>query len=194
MPDRLEPRPPTGGSDANLRRGRLLVAAPLLADPNFERTVVLVVEHDDDGTVGLVLNRPSAIPVAEAVAAWGPATALAPPAVVFEGGPVSPEVAIGLGATAGERAVVGNISVVDLAGSLAAQASPDIAVRLFAGYAGWGPGQLSDEFDAGAWYAVDADPSDVLCPTPSTLWQQVLRRQHSTLRLLAAFPSDPSDN
>lgn len=222
-----------------MERGRLLVAAPLLSDPNFERTVVLIVEHDVDGTVGLVLNRPSSIQAVQAVASWVVVTSLSPPAVIFGGGPVAPDVAIGLGRVRQQPPLVGDIGLVDLGrepdqpaasdefgrsgrpvgaggsgqtgdpvdggdpagrtglgGRIApgGEVGPDRPLRLFAGYAGWGPSQLSDELDAGAWYVVDAEESDVLSPQPSMLWRQVLRRQRSALRLLAAFPSDPSSN
>jgi len=195
-----------------VERGRLLVAAPLLSDPNFERTVVLIVEHDGDGTVGLVLNRPSSIPVVEAVASWVVVTSLAPPAVIFGGGPVAPDVAMGLGRVRHQPPLVGDVGLVDLGAQPGqppasdepgrsgrparpgGEGDPDHPMRLFAGYAGWGPSQLSDELDAGAWYVVDAEESDVLSPQPSVLWRQVLRRQRSALRMLAAFPPDPSNN
>src|SRR5687768_2508756 len=128
-------------------RGKLLVATPDLEDPNFFRTVVLMLEHTDDGALGVVLNRPTIAELTEPLPAWAPMAA--EPAVVFTGGPVQPEAAIGLGRrTPGEgepdgfAALFGDLGTVDL------ERPPDAVVpvidriRVFAGYAGWGPGQL----------------------------------------------------
>lgn len=230
------PFPPQHGPEGRgeeigdpVERGRLLVATPMMGDPNFDRTVVVVLEHDEDGTLGLVLNRPTAVPVAEVVAPWAAVAEHAPPAVVFAGGPVSPQVAVGLarmpvGTVSSVTSVVGDVQVVDLstappgsgAGGLpgsGAGAQPgdgggdrpgepasvghdpaDTAVRVFAGYAGWGPGQLHDELTAGAWFVVDAWAEDIIGKDPEGLWRRVLRRQPGSLRLLATFPADPADN
>lgn len=200
------PGPPEDEGTPVVERGRLLVAAPLLGDPNFERTVVVVIEHDEDGTLGLVLNRPTAVPVDEVVAPWAEAASLAPPAVVFSGGPVSPQVAVGLAAmpASGGRAwqaVVGDVGVVDLSeeppapgGEVPGLQRDGAAVRIFAGYAGWGPGQLDGELEAGAWFVVDGLPDDLVGAEPEGLWARVLRRQPGMMRLLATFPADPADN
>lgn len=179
--------------------GRLLVATPSLEDPNFDRTVVLILQHDDqDGAMGLVLNRPSGLPLEEELGDWG--RLAAPPDEVFIGGPVQPEVAIALGwlpsdsgVPDGVRPVMGRLGVVDL------RRSPDelpqlVAVRVFAGYAGWAAGQLEDEIAAGSWFALDADPLDPATADPDRLWRDVFRRQSDELRMLATFPDDPSLN
>lgn len=218
------PPPPSSPGEVDLPvvgRGRLLVAAPRLGDPNFERAVVVVIEHDDDGTLGLVLNRPTTVPVAEVVAPWAEVAAMAPPAVVFAGGPVSPQVAVGLATVSPSwvgawQAVVGDVGVVDLSadppvqdadaggvpgepgagfgGAAGGRAGGRPAVRIFAGYAGWGPGQLRDELRAGAWFVVDGQPDDLIGSDPDGLWRRVLRRQPGRLRLLASFPADPAAN
>ncbi len=186
-----------------MARGRLLVASPQLSDPNFDRSVVLVLEHGDDGTLGLVLNRPTATPVADVLAPWAGAADQAPPAVIFEGGPVSPDVAVGLaGASAGGTAgdgdawhpVVGDVGLVDLSAGPAGRAGAPLAVRVFAGYAGWGPGQLDGELAEGAWFVVDAQASDLVAGEPADLWRAVLRRQPGALRILASYPADPAAN
>jgi putative transcriptional regulator len=178
--------------------GRLLVATPILGDPNFDRTVVLLLEHSHDGSVGLVLNRPSETDVAEPLPEWDDVTTV--PAVIFVGGPVAQSAVIGLARCdpgrhpMGWRPVGGGIAIVDLADGPPDGATPVDALRLFAGYAGWGPGQLEAEIDAGAWWVVDASPDDALSPDPEHLWSEVLRRQRGRLAMHAYFPSDPSAN
>lgn len=179
-------------------KGRLLVATPNLEDPNFERTVVLVLEHGDEGALGVVLNRPSDLDLAEPLPEW--ARAAAHPPVVFIGGPVSPSAAVCLARVGGPDAALGWEPVLGPVGTLDLDGDPDEAIarideiRVFAGYAGWGPGQLESEIAAGGWFVVDADASDPLSPAPENLWATVLRRQKGTLALFAAYPPDPSLN
>ena len=180
-------------------RGKLLVASPVLSDGIFDRTVVLVLEHDDeDGALGLVLTSPSTTPVAEVLPDWSPLAA--EPTTVFWGGPVGEGGAICLGiARPGTepypwQPIVGRVGVVDL------QAGPEVVdgavdgLRVFSGYAGWSAGQLDDELEAGAWWVVDAAPSDVVDGAPEDLWRSVLRRQGGSLARYALFPSDASLN
>lgn len=178
--------------------GRLLVSSPLLRDPNFDRAVVLILEHGDPGAVGVILNRPSELEVAEAVPPWAPHAA--DPPVVFRGGPVAPGSVIGLasspvpGETVGWKPLFGLIGAVDLAVEPASIDVPIEAVRLFSGYAGWDPGQLEGEMAMGAWFVIDVRPGDILTPHPHDLWQAVLRRQPGTLAFVASFPPDPNLN
>jgi putative transcriptional regulator len=171
-------------TDSSLK-GRLLVAMPILRDANFDRTVVYMLEHSDDGALGLVLNRPSPLTVGEPLPGW---VALAgEPRVVFIGGPCQPSGAIGLL----ERD--GDVVAVDL------ERDPDEGatggtLRVFAGHAGWSPGQLEDEIAAGAWIVVDTAPGDVMTDDPDEQWTRVLRRQGGRLAAVAHFPIDPSDN
>jgi putative transcriptional regulator len=171
-------------------RGRLLVASPDLLDPNFRRTVVLVLTHDADGAVGLVLNRPTDIAIGEALPQWRDASA--PPACLYVGGPVQPDAAIGLGfgASAEGDPVLGGIGAVDLDGPPEAHR----CVRVFIGYSGWGPGQLDSEVARDDWLVVDAEVGDVSTATPETLWRDVLRRQRGPVSLLALAPEDASLN
>ncbi|MGZ4796232.1 MAG: YqgE/AlgH family protein [Acidimicrobiia bacterium] len=171
-------------------RGRLLVASPDLGDPNFRRTVVLMVAHDAEGAVGLVLNRPTDITLADALPDW--MSSSAPPACLFIGGPVQPEAAIGIGrgVSAAGDLVIGDLGAVDLDGDAAGHDS----VRVFIGYSGWGPGQLDGEIARGDWLVVDALTSDVVATTPETLWRDVLRRQRSAASLFAHAPEDASLN
>jgi putative transcriptional regulator len=179
-------------------RGRLLVAAPPLVDPNFDRTVVLMLEHGPEGALGLVLNRPGDTEIADAVPEWG-ALATAPP-VVFAGGPVSPESVIALARSDapderdGWVPVGGGLGTVDLARAPDEVAAPIDGVRVFVGYAGWAPGQLEEELARGAWFVVDFDLDDAFGVDPQHLWRRVLRRQRGRLALFADCPLDPSTN
>lgn len=178
--------------------GRLLVATPALEDPNFARSVVLILDHDEDGALGVVLNRASSLGMRETLGGW--TDLAADPPVFFGGGPVEPEAIVALGRASspelgeGSTAILERIRLVDL-GSDPVLAAADLErVRVFAGYSGWAPGQLEDELDQGAWFAVDASPEDVFTDDPDRLWQVVLRRQPGTLAMFATFPSDPTTN
>lgn len=180
--------------------GRLLVATPALADPNFDRTVVFLLQHTDEGAMGLILNRPSGLPVAEHVEAW--ADMVAPPEEVFLGGPVQPEIAVALAWTDsgqplpdGLEPVTDRCGVVDLRREPAEFAGVLLGVRIFSGYAGWAPGQLEMELTTGSWFTLDAEPADTATPDPDNLWRYVFRRQRTRdLRLLATYPEDPTLN
>lgn len=178
---------------------RLLVAMPALHDPNFERAVVFVIEHDPEGAVGLVLNRPTAARVDEALPDW--AMLAAPPEVAFVGGPVQPQEAVFGLARVGRvedsdawQPLLGRIGTVDLGRDPAAVRGDLEVVRVFAGYSGWGPGQLDDELAQDGWYVVDAQPDDLLTADPDGLWRRVLRRQGGDLAIAANSPRDPSEN
>ena len=181
-------------------KGRLLVATPLLTDPNFERTVVLMLEDNDEGALGLVLNRPSELEVEEPLPDW--ADLSAPPPVVFVGGPVSRSSVIAL-ARVGDgpqptedawTSVLGPIGVLDLTADAALMHAVIDGVRVFAGYAGWGSDQLNGEIAEGAWFVVDALPTDATTDEPDELWRSVLARQPDRLRLFANYPPDPAVN
>lgn len=182
--------------------GRLLIATPIIGDPNFDRTVVLVLEHGAEGALGLVLNRPTDVEVVEPLPEWVQLAA-APP-VVFVGGPVEQGAAIGLARVTdgvdddthadGFNAVVGTIGMLDLSRRPEDLPLPVEQVRVFAGYAGWSPGQLEAELASDAWIVLDAEPDDVMGDDPGELWRTVLRRQGGDLALLASYPSDPSTN
>lgn len=263
--------------------GRLLVATPVLADPNFDRAVVLLLDHDEEGSLGVVLNRPTPVDVGDILEPWAALTG--EPGVVFQGGPVSLDAALAVGvvpapdpgrgpaagaesnADGGRRAygggeprtypadeetdagadagrgawadagadsgagagsgpgsgpdaeanagaeaeadavlgaepdgplgwrrVYGAIGLVDLEAPPELLAAELGSLRIFAGYAGWGPGQLENELSEGAWYVVESEPGDVSSPAPEGLWRSVLRRQRSELAMVATYPDDPSLN
>jgi putative transcriptional regulator len=192
--DGMDESPEERGSLA----GRLLVATPLLNDPSFARTAVFIAEHSADGALGVVLNRPSQTDVSDVLPLWD--IAVSSPQVVFVGGPVSPEGALAIGRVGGTppesgfQPVVDGFGVVDLDGDPTVLAPHLAAMRVYAGYAGWGPGQLDAEVDEGAWYVVDGAPDDVFCRRPDVLWRDVLRRQGGDLALVSTFPADPTLN
>jgi putative transcriptional regulator len=180
-------------------RGQLLVAEPTLLDPNFRRTVVYLIDHGEDGAIGVVLNRPGELTVDELVPGW--ALHASEPRVVFQGGPVTPEAAICLGRGPGDddpsplwKGIGGEIGVVDLNGD--ALLAPDGLrdLRVFAGYAGWSAQQLESELEMDGWFVVDALPDDLFTPAAERLWHDVLARQPDELRRYAVFPEDPSVN
>ena len=177
-------------------RGQLLVAGPALVDPNFRRTVVLIGEHGDEGAMGVVLNRASETLVEDAVPPMAPLTA--PDELVFLGGPVQPEAVVVLADFADVEQA--EVAVVDTIGFLPGEIEDASAIgelrgiRVFAGYAGWGPGQLEDELAEGAWIVVAALPSDVFTGAPDSLWSDVLRREGGALAIVARMPDDPRVN
>jgi putative transcriptional regulator len=182
--------------------GRLLVAGPRLVDPNFARTVVLVCRHDEEGALGLVLNRPSSVAVTEALPGW--VEALAPPNVVFLGGPVQPETAVGLARLLPDREersdseswtpVADRLGLLNLGTSPAEEVGALASLRVFAGYAGWSAGQLDFEVASADWWVLPADDDDPFSAAPGGLWGRVLGRQPGHLAWFATFPADPSLN
>lgn len=187
-----------------MRAGQLVVATPSLSDPNFARTVVLLLQADeDDGALGLVLNRPTGTEVAEVLPDWAPLAG--EPPVVFTGGPVQPNAAICLGhgrpggPTPASYAVFEGVPGTSL-GTVDLDAEPQelvpavSQVRLFAGYAGWGAGQLEAELEEGAWWVLDALPGDVFSAAPERLWATVLKRQGAPIAFAAGYPEDPTLN
>lgn len=206
------------GEPANLT-GRLLVATPVLAEATFRRTVVIVLDHDEQGALGVVLNRPSPLPVRRVLPQWE--TAVAPPPVIFEGGPVAADSAVALAALTGPvpsrgpelgpaglgpvglggmeppgwRQVVGSLGLLDVTVPPEEIRDRLAALRIFVGYAGWGAGQLEHEIAADAWYVVAAAAGDVFTDSPETLWRAVLRRQADAgLAIVSTFPDDPALN
>jgi putative transcriptional regulator len=176
-------------------RGQLLIAGPSLLDSNFFRTVVLMIEHSDDGALGLVLNRPSQTTVGEAVAELEQLLDLDDP--LYIGGPVQPSSLIVLAEfdDAGDAALI----AFDDVGVLATGASLDEPSgvrrsRAFVGHAGWGPGQLDAEIERGDWILEPALHEDAFADQPTDLWETVLTRKGGNYRLVARMPTDPSMN
>ena len=189
-------------------KGRLLLATPPLEDPNFDRTVIYVLEHHDEGALGLVLNRPSLEELGDALQPWSEMQS--DPSLVFVGGPVEPDALIAIARVReplaepsgedddpGDRhlaPLTGDLASADLAADPLDVAASISALRVFRGYAGWGPGQLDGEIEAGAWLVLDPEPSDLFTDAPDDLWRVVLRRQPGRLAWLAGAPDDLSAN
>lgn len=189
------------GYGSEVAAGSLLVASPGLLDPNFRRTVVFVIEHRGQGSLGVVLNRPSDVAVRDVLPTWAPLASL--PHAVFLGGPVEGETALCLAAVrtghnpaavGGLVTVRGPVALVDLGGDPSALTNRLRGLRVFAGYSGWDAGQLADEIARGDWIVVPALPDDVLTPQEANLWGRVLRRQGMPLALLATYPVDVHSN
>jgi putative transcriptional regulator len=176
-------------------KGQLLVAGPRLVDPNFWRTVVLIVEHSDEGALGLVLNRPTEAVIADTVPAL--TQLLEDDDLVFLGGPVQTSGLIVLARfrDPSEAALL----AFDDVGLLATdpEASGEVALhcaRAFVGHAGWGPGQLDGELERGDWILEPARTDDAFSDAPSELWSGVLSRKGGSYALIARMPADPSMN
>lgn len=191
--------PGDDGEVAGLAAGMLLVATPVLLDPNFADTVVLLLDVDTEGALGVVLNRPSPVTVDEVLGQWS--AAVAEPHVLFHGGPVGTDAALAVAllrdpadVPVGFRAVQGSLGLLDLdtptellTGSLA-------RLRIFAGYAGWAPGQLEAEVEEGSWYVVPGEAVDPFRGDTDVLRRDVLRRQPGELAWHSTRPMDPDLN
>lgn len=184
-----------------VRAGTLLLANTDLLEPTFRRSVIYVVEHNDGGTLGVVLNRPSETAVHNVLPQWSDLAVK--PKTMFIGGPVKRDAALCLGTLrigaepdgmAGLRHIAGRIVMVDL------DADPDLiatvveGVRIYAGYSGWTIGQLEGEITRDDWIVLSALPSDVLVQARTDLWSRVMRRQPLPMSLLATHPIDISRN
>jgi putative transcriptional regulator len=176
-------------------KGQLLVAGGGLLDPNFRRTVVLIGEHDEEGALGVVLNRPAPVSLDEAVPLLAPLAA--PDEALFVGGPVQPQAAVVV-AEFDDPELAGLLvfgSIGFLLGDVDSEATNSIRrARVFAGYSGWGAGQLETEMEESAWIPEPARPEDVFTPEPDKLWSVVLRRKGGKFAMLSLMPLDPSTN
>lgn len=169
-------------------RGKLLIAAPALHD-FFRRTVILMIEHTEEGAFGVVLNRPSETLVADAVPFIADLAGGDEP--VWIGGPVGAESVVVLGEFAAPeqspKLVAGHVGVVDPEAG-----SEIVRARVFAGHSGWAAGQLESELERDAWL-VDEPAADDLF-TSEDLWSVVLRRRGGQFAVLSTMPEDPSLN
>jgi putative transcriptional regulator len=194
------PRLSIGGLD-DVGPGSLLVAMPSLTDPTFAGTVVFVLDHSDTGTLGVVLGRPSQVEIRDVLPGW--CDLAVEPGVFHVGGPCETDTALCLAtcptASAEDRSplrrVAGDVYLIDLDSDPAELQDELTGLRVFAGYAGWSPGQLAGEIAEGAWACVPGHPDDVLSPAAGPdLWRSVMGRQTGRLAVLATAPADPSSN
>jgi putative transcriptional regulator len=177
-------------------RGQLLIAGPTLGDPNFWRTVVLIVEHNADGALGLVLNRPSETKVGEVVPEL--IELVDPDEEVLVGGPVQQSAVIVLAEfeDPSDAALIAfdDVGILGTGGEAEPLGAGVRVARAFAGHAGWGPGQLDDELERGDWILEPARRSDAFETNPRELWPSVLTRKGGNYALIARMPADPSMN
>jgi putative transcriptional regulator len=172
----------------------LLLATPALHDSTFADTVILMLDVRGDGSLGVVLNRPTGLPVAEVLEAWG--DVVDEPEVLFQGGPVETDGALAVVLRRGDDDVIGLREVVDRLALLDLDTPVELVsdeldgLRIFAGYAGWGAGQLESEIEEGSWYVVPGTALDVFRPDTSTLHRDVLRRQPGDLAWHSTRPLD----
>ena len=179
--------------------GRLLVATPPMNDPNFERSVVLMLQHDADGAFGVVISRPTEVDEVDdsVLTTWVAATT--PPSVFFEGGPVQLDQVLALARLdepSGHDWATDTghgVFTVDLNSGDTNAVFCD-RLRLFVGYSGWGPSQLDGEIAAGHWFVVDAQPGDAFDEHPASLWRRVLERDPANRDWVRTFPDDPEMN
>ena len=178
---------------ADSLRGSLLIATPQLLDPNFRRTVVLVSEHNEEGAMGVILNRPSGMTVSDAAPELEPIVGAG--AAIYAGGPVQPTAGVVLAEVEhAEEPIFAEVVMLPDIDELADVAGEADRLRVFAGYAGWGPGQLDEELERDDWIVEPARPEDVFSEDPDALWARVLTRKGGQYALVARMPDDPSLN
>ena len=176
-------------------KGSLLISSGGLFDPNFRHTVVLIGEHNAEGALGVILNRALDVTVEDAVPPL--ADVVAPGTPLFQGGPVQPRSPVLLAELG--RPDMADILVFGAVGFLTGEVSPDVRphilrARVFAGYSGWGPGQLEAEMASDSWILEPAREEDVFTDAPDLLWSRVLERKGPEFRRLSRMPHDPSMN
>ncbi|WPF66146.1 MULTISPECIES: YqgE/AlgH family protein [unclassified Corynebacterium] len=181
--------------------GMLLVAAPGMESEAFARSVVLVIEHNDVLTFGVNLASRSDLAVYNVMPEW--LEVVAKPQALYIGGPLQQQSVVGVGVPAQGVEADGHphlnrlatrLVMVDLGADPSTLTEDIEGMRLFAGYAEWGPGQLQEEIERGDWYVAPALPSDVVAPGRSDLWAEVMRRQPMPLPLFSTYPVDPGEN
>ena len=176
-------------------RGRLLISSGGLYDPNFRHTVVLVGEHNQEGALGVVLNRALDVAVETVFPPLG--DLVSPEELLYQGGPVQPQSPVLLAQfTEPQHAdILVFDSVGFLVGDVSTSLRPSIVrARVFAGYSGWGPGQLEAEMDVDSWILDPARAEDVFTDEPDLLWSRVLQRKGPEYQRLSKMPYDPSMN
>ncbi|GAB3703513.1 YqgE/AlgH family protein [Mariniluteicoccus flavus] len=181
-----------------VKAGDLLISHVQVADDRFDQTVILVLDSDETGTLGVVLNRISEVELASVLPDW--ADQVCEPRDLFDGGPVSPNGAICLASLAGDeeppgwRRVFSDVGLLHLDTPIELVAGAYASLRIFAGYAGWDPSQLEVELARGWWFVAEARYDDVFGAAPEGLWRSVLRRQNPEVAVYSTWTDDPEAN
>ena len=182
-----------------LGKGIFLVASPALRDPNFRQTVVLLCEHNADGALGFVVNRPTAMSLSEVL----PQVPImeAQKHLLYSGGPVQTNQVMLLYRVheppEGSHSVLDDVCLggdFETLNRMLTQSESEERFRAFAGYSGWGPGQLENEMQVGSWITIPADPASVFDRDPAVLWAEILRSLGEPFHLYAEMPADPTLN
>lgn len=190
--------PPWGAQMTAVSPGDLLVSHVGLRDGVFDFSVVLILDVDDSGTLGVVLNRHSKMQLASVLPDW--VEVVSPPGVLFDGGPVSRNGAICVASVAaaeeppGWRRLFGNVGLLHLDTPVELVVGAFHALRIYAGYAGWAPGQLDGELARQAWFVVPAQADDIFGADQSDLWQRILRRQELEVAVFSTWTDEPNEN
>jgi putative transcriptional regulator len=182
--------------DQEIGKGKLLIATPMLVDPNFRQTIVLLCEHGPDGSLGLVVNRPTDVEVSTLVHDFPD---LANSGQVYSGGPVGQNAMLVLcrgNEPSEERGILEDVFLAKDLEMLKfpEYLGPEGKIRCYLGYAGWAPGQLEAEVNAGAWHLIPGDPELIFDANPATLWQEMMARIGGECAIYANMPPDPSVN
>ncbi|WP_341728442.1 YqgE/AlgH family protein [Brooklawnia sp.] len=179
--------------------GELLVSTSGGSDEFFDQSVVLLLDCDHDGALGVTLNKLATTPLDSVLPEWQ--TLVAPPRVLFAGGPVSPQGAVCVAKLQdpteeppGWRPVINDIGLLHLDTPVELASGGYTDLRIFAGYSGWAPGQLDEELARGAWFRMPSRDEDIFTADPAGLWRRVLRRHGGTPALLSTWPKDPELN
>ena len=181
-----------GSKDRMYLAGRLLIATPLIVLPPFERSVVFVSEHDDEGAIGVIVNAPSQLTVGEVLPEL--LDFASNPSVVHVGGPVQTDTAIVLARSS--SGPFARDSAIECIGIVDPSAPPadTTALRVFAGYSGWDPDQLEAEIAEGSWWSIPTDPADLFTTDATGLWERSVRKLRGGAALYATYPADPLRN
>ena len=187
---------PNKQSDIPVSAGKLLIAEPFLADPNFARSVILVCEHGAEGTVGFSLNRPTDHTLGDLLPQLS-----TPHLPVFQGGPVKLDTLhmlhrtpVAFGGTEIVDGVYWGGSYEALKECISHKSYQPVDMRLFVGYSGWGAGQLAKEMDEGSWLVANVTPELIFETDPDKLWQRAIRSLGSDFNYLTNMPINPQLN
>lgn len=183
---------------STLHKGMVLVAMPNLLDPNFRQTIVLLCEHGQEGSMGIVVNRPTTVPLTTVLP--GEEALRGRPDRIFSGGPVQRNALMVLYQGLPSPRAISVLGDLHLSGDPELISDPERflcseeRIRFYLGYAGWSPGQLQMELEAGGWNAVPGDSGIVFQSDPVRLWPRMMQDLGGEFSVYAQMPPDPGLN